>query len=104
MTATPGSPDSVLAFTSGDVAAARLLRANLTRLAEQVDDERLRRDIRSTLAGSMSVHELADTPLLRDLVQQGVREFTEAWDQLTPDQRQREVQVGRQQDEKPHAD
>jgi hypothetical protein len=50
------------------------------------------------------VHELADTPLLRDLVQQGVREFMEAWDQLTPEQRQREVQVGRQQDETSHAD
>ena len=104
MTAAPGSPESFLAITGGDVAAARLLRANLTQLAEQVDDERLRRDIRATLAGSMSVRELADTPLLRGMVQQGVREFAEAWEQLTPEQRQAEIRVGREQDEKTHAD
>ncbi len=55
-------------------------------------------------AGSLSVRELSDTPLLRDIVQQGVCEFAEAWEQLTPEQRRGEMQVGRRQGEKTHTD
>lgn len=104
MTTAPGPPDPFLSFTDGDVAAARLLRENLAKLATQVDDERLRRDIRATLTGAMSLRDLADSPLLRQMVQRGVREFEEAWERLTPEQRQAEMRAGRQRDERTRAD
>jgi hypothetical protein len=90
--------DSLLEFTDGDVAAARLLRDNLARLAEQVDDRVLREDIRSVLAGRMSFRALADTPALTAVVREGVREFEEAWDRMTPEQRDAEVRAGRERE------
>jgi hypothetical protein len=96
--------DEFLEFTDGDVAAARLLRENLAKLAEQTDDDRLRRDIRATLAGSMDLRDLVRNPLLLEIVDRGVREFEEAWEQLTPEQRQTEIRAGRDRDERTRAD
>jgi hypothetical protein len=91
-----GDIEAAAEFTDGDVAAARLLRDNLARPAEQVDDRVLREDIRSVLAGRKGFRALADTPALTAVVREGVRELEEAWDRMTPEQRDAEVPAGRE--------
>jgi hypothetical protein len=95
--------DSFLDFTDGDAEAARMLRRNLATLADRVDDKGLREDIRAVLAGRMAFRELTGDPRLQEIARAGVRQFEEAWDRLTPDQRDAEIQAGREREARTRA-
>ena len=94
------SRDSLLEFTDGDAEAARMLRQNLASLADRVDDAGLRHDIRAVLAGRMTFRELTRDPRLQDIARDGVRQFEDAWDQLTPEQRDARVRADRDREER----
>jgi hypothetical protein len=91
-------PPSLLEFAAGDEAAARLMHDNLRalsdRLAGSPDQAELRRDVDAVLAGRMSLRDLADLPAFRDLVDDGMRQAHEAWQQLDPEERQALVRDG----------
>ncbi len=86
---TLGNPDRPDPFTelTGDPEAARLLRTNLTAIAEQHQGTAMGQLVRDVLAGRRTVRDLEADPAFMELTRAGVQQYQDYWDSLTEEEK-----------------
>ncbi|QIX28131.1 hypothetical protein ncot_17190 [Nocardioides sp. JQ2195] len=83
----PDDWDPVAAFTRGDRLRSESLKANLTAIRDQTEDPAVRRLVDDLFAGRMGLREVIRDPAFEAELDKGMQRFSEAWEQLTPEQR-----------------
>jgi hypothetical protein len=81
------SRDSLDEFTGGDRAAAENLRRSLRAMSEHYAGTPLARQVQGVLDGRTTLRELAGDPEFASMTQQGMREFAETWQSMSPQER-----------------
>ncbi|WP_426245466.1 hypothetical protein [Nocardioides sp. LHG3406-4] len=80
-------PDPFTEFT-GDPEAARLLRSNLTAIAEQHAGTAMAQLVRDVLSGRREIRDLEHDREFMALTRSGVQQYEDYWDSLSDEERQ----------------
>ncbi len=86
--------DSLDDSTVGDRAAAENLRRSLRALSEHFAGTPLAEQIQDVLQGRTTLRDLAEDPEFASMTQQGMREFAQTWESMTPVERSDAVTLG----------
>lgn len=88
------SLDDGLEAITGDRASAEVLRRSLREMAQRYAGSPLGSKVREVLAGRRDLGELADDPEFAAFTASGMREYHQAWDALTPQEREQQLAAG----------
>jgi hypothetical protein len=82
-----GPPDTVLAFTRGDAAAATRLTRALAAIRDHLGNEALSVRIDAVLQGRGTLRELVRDPVMVAEMSRGMDRFAEQWFAMSPSER-----------------